>query len=142
MDKKLVFRSKVDWWVWCVMLSLTATILAVAVSVSWIVTVLYTVLVLGLLGVGFFGCWYEIDRGTLIVYNLCRPMRLPIGKIAEVRYCKGFVAGPAMSLTRLSIKFSDRSVLKSSMPIEISPLDRDGFVAALLAVNPSIRVMK
>lgn len=39
---------------------------------------------------------------------------------------------------RVSIKFTDRSVLKSSMPLEISPKDRDGFMAQLKEINPAI----
>ena len=43
-----------------------------------------------------------------------------------------------MSLDRVSIRFSDRKVLKSAMPIEISPKDRDGFIADLKKINPEI----
>ncbi|MBJ2166703.1 MAG: PH domain-containing protein [Muribaculaceae bacterium] len=89
-----------------------------------------------------FSVWYEIDNDTLTVYNLFRPTSIPVGKIAEVRYCRGYLAGAAMSSKRLSIKMADRSVLKSSMPLEISPKDRDAFVDALLRINPSIRVIR
>jgi len=139
--QKRIFRSRIDWWVWGVIVLSLLTVLAAALSGSWIIALCYGILLIGLEAVGFFGVWYEIDGDTLVVYNLFHPTRMPISKIAEVRYCRGYIAGPAMSAKRLSIKFTDRSVLKSSMPIEISPADRDGFVEALLAENPAIRVI-
>jgi hypothetical protein len=51
------------------------------------------------------------------------------------------LSAPATSLTkRLAISFTDRSVLKSSMPIIISPANRQLFIDTLLAINPDIEV--
>lgn len=61
-------------------------------------------------------------------------------KIKDVRYSKGFLAAPALSSTRLAIRFTDRNILRSSLPLEISPLDRTSFVNRLLSVNPGITV--
>ncbi len=58
----------------------------------------------------------------------------------DVRYSKGFLAAPALSSTRLAIRFTDRNILRSSLPLEISPLDRTGFVNRLLSVNPGITI--
>ena len=139
---KTVYRSRVDWWVWAVVLLCLAVSVFMAIDTYWVITLLYTVLMFGLIIVGFFGVRYEIEDDTLTVYNLFRPYRMPISKIAEVRYCRGCAATAGMSLTRLSIKFVDRSVLKSYMPLEISPKDRDGFVAQLQSINPSIKVIR
>lgn len=86
------------------------------------------------------GCWYEIDGDQLVVYLFFRPNRFPIDKIAEVKKTTGILATAGMSCRRVSIKFADRSVLKSSMPLEISPKDRDGFIAELKEINPDIKV--
>lgn len=86
------------------------------------------------------GCWYEIDGNQLVVYQFFKPNVFPIDKIAEVRKTIGYLATAGMSSRRVSIKFSDRSVLKSSMPLEISPKDRDGFIAHLKEINPDIKI--
>jgi len=112
-----------------------------SICLPWLTALLMSCSFFGMAIVCFFGCWYRIDGDTLTVYNMFYPHRLPIRKIRDVRYCRGYLAGAAMSSDRLSIKFIDRSVLKSSMPIEISPKDRDGFVAHLLKINPDISII-
>ena len=86
------------------------------------------------------GCWYEIDGDQLVVYQFFRPNRFPIDKIAEVKKTTGILATAGMSCRRVSIKFTDRSVMKSSMPLEISPKDRDSFMAQLKEINRNIEV--
>jgi hypothetical protein len=43
-----------------------------------------------------------------------------------------------MSCRRVSVKFTNRSVMKSAMPLELSPKDRDGFMKQLKEINPAI----
>ena len=142
---KIVFRSRVDWWVWTIPLFAVAVSLIACIGSSlWfklIYGVGYGILMFGLLITGIYGCWYTVEGDSLLVYNFFRPTRLTISKIKEIKYCRGFIAGPAASTRRLSIKFTDRSVLKSSMPIEISPRDLDAFVKKLLQINPDISVI-
>lgn len=138
---KTVYRSGIDWWVWAVLLFVVAVVVFIAIDSTWYVWVPYSIFLIGLIVWGLFGTWYEIDGDTLTVYCFFRPNRMPIDKIAEVRYCRGYLATAGMSLRRLSIKFTDRSVLKSYMPLEISPKDRSAFVAQLLSVNPAIKVI-
>lgn len=138
MKGKEVYRSRIDLWM--------ALLLAVAISVSWISAIgmpwwywiMCPVFLTILVGVGIFGCWYEIEGTDLIVYQFCRPTRLPIMKIKSVRKMTGFLATAACSTRRVSIAFTDRKVLKSYAPLEISPKDRDGFIALLRSINPSI----
>lgn len=86
-----------------------------------------------------FSIWYEIDGDDLVVYAFWRPSRFPISKIKEVARSKSMISAPATSLTqRLAIKFTDRSVTKSTAPMLISPADQRAFLAALSARNPSI----
>ena len=139
---RVVYRSGVDLWLWIILLLVVATVVVFGMTEPWWVTAIFAVLTVGMLAVGLFGIWYAIEGDDLIVYQFFYPHRLPISKIAEVKYCRGYIAGPASSSRRLSIKFSDRRVLKSYAPIEISPKDRDAFVAHLLTVNPAIKVVK
>lgn len=141
MMQKTVYRSRIDWWLIAIVI-FTMTILVVAAigGTVWL-SVLYGILIGGLFWVAMAGTWYAIEGDRLVVYQFFRPTRLPIAKIKEVRYCRGVLAGPCLSTCRLSIKFTDRSVLKSAMPIEISPRDRDGMVRQLLEINPAIKVI-
>lgn len=87
-----------------------------------------------------FGCWYEIDGEELVIYQFFRPTRLPISKIKDVKKTSGYLATAGMSHLRVSITFTDQSVLKSFAPIEISPKDRDGFMSQLQSINPGIEI--
>ena len=69
-----------------------------------------------------------------------RPTRLPIDKIKSVKKTTGILATAAMSTKRVSISFTDRSVLKSFAPLEISPKDRDAFIAHINSINPDIEI--
>lgn len=93
-------------------------------------SILYAFLILG--------CWYEIDGNDLVVYQFFKPTRMPISKIKDVKKTTGYLATAGMSHLRVSISFSDRSVLKSYAPLEISPKNRDGFISHLRTINPDI----
>lgn len=135
----MVFRSRIDWWLWMIMVASLAVICLAAVDstgcyaliIGGGMIVLYIVLI--------FGCWYEIDGDNLVIYQFFRPTRLPISKIKSVKKTTGYLATAGMSHLRVTITLTDRSILKSSMPIEISPKDRDGFIAALISINTEIK---
>lgn len=84
---------------------------------------------------------YQIDNGRLGVRNIFyRWEWFPIDKISEVKMSSGILAASALSTKRISIKFSDRKILKSYLPLEISPKDREGFIEHLQKINPRIIV--
>lgn len=140
MTKK-IYRSRIDWWVWLVTVGFLAVIWLSAIGMSW----WYVVFVCGLTTLLYawlmFGCWYEIDGDELVIYQFFRPTRLPISKIKDIRKTTGYLATAGMSHLRVSISFTDRSVLKSYAPIEISPKDRDGFMTHLKSINPNIEIL-
>lgn len=139
MADKIIYKSKIDWWVWLVLLFVAVVTVAVALDSTWLVTLsIVGTMLLGVVLIA--GCWYEIDGDQLVVYQFFSPNRFPIDKIAEVKKTTGIMATAGMSCRRVSIKFADRSVLKSSMPLEISPKNRDGFIAKLKEINPDIKV--
>lgn len=139
--KKIVYRSRIDWWVWLVTIGFLAVIWLSAIGMSW----WYVVFVCGLTTLLYawlmFGCWYEIDGNELVIYQFFRPTRLPISKIKDIKKTSGYLATAGMSHLRVSISFTDRSVLKSFAPIEISPKDRDGFMTQLKSINPNIEIL-
>ena len=138
---KTIYRSKIDWWVWLVTVGFLAVIWLSAIGMSW----WYVVFVCGSMTLLYawlmLGCWYEIDGEYLVIYQFFRPTRLPISKIKAVKKTSGYLATAGMSHLRVSISFTDRSVLKSFAPIEISPKDRDGFMAQLQSINPNIEIL-
>lgn len=137
---KTVYKSGIGWIMWAAFAVLALSVVAVGMDSEWWFTLIFGCVVIGLNVALCLGCWYEIDGNELKVYMFFRPTSLPIDKISEVKYCTGYLASAAMSSKRLAIKFFDRSVLKSAMPLEISPKDRDSFVKKLISINPSIKV--
>ncbi|MCI5977966.1 MAG: PH domain-containing protein, partial [Bacteroidales bacterium] len=84
---------------------------------------------------------YFVDGDELVVHVWPSTSRYPIRKIASVTRTTGLMASAATSATqRLAIRFTDRSVLKSAMPIYISPVRQDEFIRQLLEINPNIWV--
>ena len=142
------YKPKIDGWFWILIFVLTFTLLMVC-SISedglfWpgiieICVFLFIVLIL---------VWiittakYAIKGNELGVRNLVYKWEwLPIEKIESVKPVKSVLAGAALSFYRLSIKFSDRKVLKSTMPLEIAPKDEKVFIEKLKEINPEIKVL-
>lgn len=87
----------------------------------------------------FKGIYFIIDGKNLVIYEFFRPTVLPIDKVESIAPIKTILACSATSLAnRLAIKFSDRTVLKSSMPLIISPVRQKEFINQLLQINPRI----
>lgn len=90
--------------------------------------------------VSLLGIYYRIDGDKLIVYSFFIPKAYPIDKIKEIKPTKSLLSAPATSLThRLAISFTDRKIMKSTMPLVISPVRQDEFIRRLLAINPEIK---
>lgn len=87
----------------------------------------------------FISIYYRIYGDKLVVYTFFIPTAYPIDKIMEIKPTRSGLSAPAISLThRLAITFTDRKVLKSSIPLIISPVHQDEFIRQLLSVNPDI----
>lgn len=90
--------------------------------------------------VTFLGIYYRIDGDKLVVYSFFIPTVYPIDKIKEIKPTKSVLSSPATSLThRLSITFTDRKILKTSIPLIISPVRQEEFILQLLSINPEIK---
>lgn len=90
--------------------------------------------------VTFFSIYYRIDGNNLVMYTFFIPTTYPIDKIKEIKPTKSVPSSPATSLThRLAITFTDRKILKSSIPLIISPVRQEEFIIQLLSVNPEIK---
>lgn len=88
----------------------------------------------------FFSIYYRIDGNKLVVYRFFIPTAYPIDKIKEIKSTQSILSAPATSLShRLAISFTDRKILKSAIPLIISPVRQQEFIQQLLAINPHIR---
>ena len=86
--------------------------------------------------------YYRIDGDKLVVYSFFIPTAYPIDKIKEIKPTKSVLSSPATSLShRLAITFTDRKILKSSIPLIISPVHQDEFIRQLLSPKSSIEHM-
>lgn len=91
--------------------------------------------------VTFIGIYYRIDGDKLVVYTFFIPTAYPIDKIKDIKPTKSVLSAPATSLSqRLAITFTDRKILKSFMPLLISPVCQHEFIEQLLSINPEIVV--
>ena len=90
--------------------------------------------------VTFLSIYYRIDGNKLVVYSFFIPTAYPINKIKEIKPTKSVLSSPATSLThRLAITFTDRKIIKSSIPLIISPVRQEELIRHLLSINPEIK---
>ncbi len=135
------YNSKIDWWI-PVIVIFTASFAFIGPLIDgeiFLVGLLLGVWLCIMEVVMFASVKYQICDGKLGVRNIFYKWDwFPIEKISEVKKSSGILSAAALSTKRISIKFSDKKILKSSMPLEISPKDRDGFIAQLKEINPNI----
>lgn len=99
-----------------------------------------SIVMLAFVLVTFLSIYYHIDGDKLVVYSFFIPTAYPIDKIKEIKPTKSALSSPATSLTHcLAITFTDRKILKSSIPLIISPARQDEFIRHLLSINPEIK---
>lgn len=136
-----VYKSKVDWWVYAVLVIMVAgCIIGAAMEGEIFIGTLLAVLMAALWSLGFFGVKYEINGNKLGIRNLFRWSWIPIDEIKEIRKTRGIIATASMSIERVSIKLIDNNSLKTSMPIDISPKDENEFILHLKSINPTITI--
>lgn len=137
------YKSKIDWWIPAVVI-FTVAVAFIGPIIDGeiaIVGIIIAALLAAAEIVMFASVKYQICDGRLGIRNCFYKWEwLPIDKISEVKKSSGILSAPALSTRRVSIKFSDRSILKSAMPLEVSPVDRDAFMAHLMKINPDIAV--
>lgn len=131
------YNSKLDGSTWFI-LGLVAVCCAVPYFLDdGIWPMIICLVMLAFVLVTFLSIYYRIDGDTLVVYSFFIPTAYPIDKIKTT---KSVLSSPATSLShRLAITFTDRKILKSSIPLIISPVRQEEFIRQLLSVNPQIK---
>ena len=136
------YSTKIDWWLPAIMgfILLLGMTMFLWIGMEWYIVLILGVVLIGYVGFSCFKISYTIQDDELGVHTQAKWMWYPIEKIKEVRKIKSILAAPAMSFTRVQIKF-ERGTTKSAVPLEISPKDRDKFIHDLLNINPNIKVI-
>ncbi|MDE6074073.1 MAG: PH domain-containing protein, partial [Muribaculaceae bacterium] len=137
-NNKMRYQSNVDWWIWCLLIFAIVVVYVAAIGSHWWLAMIYGIFLALIFAVSVLGCWYEIAGDQLIVYQYFMPHKYPIRKIREIRKTVGYLYTVGLSRDRVSIRFTDKSVMKSSKPLEISPKDRDRFIESLNQINSDI----
>lgn len=127
---KQVFRSRIDWWIAAILIAIVLTPLF-AMPMKGANFILEAVI--SLLVLSTFHTVYVIKEGKLRVWvGFIRLANKDIQQVQSVLRTSSILSAPALSLDRLLITFANGDRLV------ISPKDRDGFIAALRAVNEHI----
>lgn len=138
---KYIFNSKVDWWIPVVVIgSVAVCFIGPMIDGDFIPGIILAVVVFAVEILTFAGVKYQIRDGQLGIRNFFHWTWYPIDRISEVKKSRGILSAPALSSDRISIRFSDRSILKSFLPLEISPKNRDEFIGILKRINSRITV--
>ena len=143
MDCKITkYKARLGLMAWGIAIFGVASAALIIVAVqSWVGWAL-GLLCVGLMTLPIFSVSYTIEGNRFSIRSWFQKGDFPIDKISEVRLCTGFLASAATSTERISIKFSDRKVLKSAAPLEISPADRMRFIRQLMEINPYIKFVQ
>ena len=139
--ERTVYRSQWDWSTWLILVVSAVACLVPAFFGAVVEGVVITVAFLGLIVAGCLGTYYVVAGDNLVVYTLFIPKTYPIAKISQIKPTKSILSAPATSLThRIAISFTDRKVMKSAMPLIISPVRQPEFLAQLRSINPAIKL--
>ena len=139
--ERTVYRSQWDWSTWLILVVSAVACLVPAFFGAVVEGVVITVAFLGLIVAGCLGTYYVVAGDNLVVYTLFIPKTYPIAKISQIKPTKSILSAPATSLThRIAISFTDRKVMKSAMPLIISPVRQPEFLAQLSSINPAIKL--
>ena len=134
------YNSQWDGSTWCI-LGLVAVCCVVPCFLDdGIWPTIVCLVMLAFVLVTFLSIYYRIDGDKLVVYSFFIPTAYPIDKIKEIKPTKSVLSSPATSLIhRLAITFTDRKILKSYMPLIISPVRQEEFIRHLRSINPEIK---
>lgn len=137
-----IFYSKVDRWVYAIIpFVILCCMLGPILTNSdywlgFVISIPFCIFFCSLI----FTTKYAVRGNEFGVKYLYRWNWFPIDKIESIVQLNSILASAALSTHRIGIKFSDRKILKSSAPLEISPNNSERFIAELLKVNPDIKV--
>lgn len=131
-------------WDWMTVLIIMATVLVCLfsiISINVVLAITITVFLVLIEVAAFLGTYYEINDDELIVHSSFKVIKYPIAKIKKIKPTNSWLAAPAASLSkRIAITFTDKTILRNSTPLIISPVRQSEFIQQLSLINPNIEV--
>jgi membrane protein YdbS with pleckstrin-like domain len=132
----MVFKSKVDWWMWLVFWAFAAATVLITCqlllnlhsTVLWIVTLVMWVFEIALMLPIFFCTYYRLDKEELYVRCWLLSVHIPYDRITEIKETKNPLASLALSLDRLEIQWKTGTW---SDTVLISPKNKQEFIGLL-----------
>ena len=89
----------------------------------------------------FFRCFLCCKRRLSYCTFFFGSKTVPISKIESIKPTNSIESAPATSIfNRIAISFVDRTIMKGSMPLIISPSDKQKFISQPISINPKIKV--
>jgi len=140
----VTFRSKIDWWI-VALASPGFVVVPVVIAIvamhrplpqQAVVAIVILLLVLLALLSTFTSTYYRIEGDELLIRSGLFRWRVPIEAIESIEPTRDPWSSPALSLDRLRIHYRKNG---GGSDILISPDDKEGFIAAVRAVNPTVR---
>ena len=78
---------------------------------------------------------YKIEGDVLHIYYGPFRFQVIISEITSIRHAKNIFTGPALSIERIEITYSNYRI------IQISPKEKEKFVKALMKMNSNIKIL-
>lgn len=130
------YRSKIDvWLVALIAIPFCFAIVFIILQRAWValLSIVPTIIFLGCL---FYHTKYIINGSALHVKAwFLVNTKIPVSEITSVKQTNNPLSAPALSLSRLEIKYG-----KHYDYVLVSPKDRKGFLQQLIALNPGITI--
>ena len=135
----MIYKSKKDILlgvvIWGVALFLLYSVYeTVFIEVNILGTTVMTALLVLLVSF-WFRTMYKIEGDILHIYYGPFRFQVVISEITSIRHAKNIFTGPALSIERIEITYSNYSV------IQISPKEKEELVKALMQMNPNIKIL-
>lgn len=133
------YSSAWDWLPWSVIILTVAVCLVSAAHVNVLLAVIMALFFAAVEVAAFLSTYYEIEGDELVVHSSFKVIRYPVDCIRMIERTDSWLAAPAASLTRrIAITFTDRRIMRGSIPLIISPARQSDFIRQLLSINPGI----
>ena len=128
----IVFRSAIDWWYWAVIAAcaallcvVTLDVVAAGETVGFVAIAISALLVLGLPLWLAASTSYTVTSDQLLVRSGPFRWRVQLSDITSISPSRSALSAPALSLTRLEIRYG------AGQSLLVSPKDKDAFIKAL-----------
>lgn len=120
------YPSRVDWWlVGLLVLAFVFSLVSLVPTLGLLLAMLLELLILLVLALLLWPCEYRLEPDRLSIRSGLLNWRLRYAEILDAELSYDPTAAPALSLRRVKIRTTGRSFL-------VSPIDREGFIAALM----------